>query len=397
MNRLLFIKYWLEGEKVFSRDFLMSWFAFILTTSNPFVTMLRFFLSYVSLTSFFDHHHVTHKFSLACVNIQGFQNQELWLVNSTSVLVWLLLFPMLYMVSEVLCPNGGYTTSRNSVVSIFHLHGTVGVQSDVHPISCDDGLIGNLSISDISHEMANERLSTSNDDDYNRQQSVDISSHNDIHDTHYNINASNSSAHVRGTMIRGITRFVWSYASLFLSVDLSLAYVINVWVDHCREKNKPKKTLRCRHQRRLDQLEIDRTIRRFQNQRARSRSLHRFVDYEIRGREADGKLEVKWKVHQSSKLPSFYKLCFLEQQEIYGSLLQCAPFLCLVSAPLSYFIVLTNLGHVITSVGRKHWTIVMHKFMLFCCVCLGIWTDEIYEAYEVDYLLGNFTSNVIVD
>jgi len=378
MNRFLFIKYWLEGDKLFSGEFVLSWFAFFLTTSNPFVTMLRFFLSYVSLTSFFEHNHVAHKFSLACVSIQGFQNQELWLVNSTSVLVWLLLFPMLYMLSEVLCPNGGYTSTRNSIVSILSYHRTVAVISEAHHIG-DDSSIGNLSISEMSHQFADEILFASN---------------HEIRGTHNKYqNVSNYC-----TMVRGMSRFVWSYASLFLSVDLSLAYVINVWVHHCRKKNKPKQqSLRWRQQRRLDQLEIDRTIRRFQVQRARSRSLHRFVDYEIRGREMDGKLEVKWEAYQSSKLPPFYKLCLLEQQELYSSLLQWAPFLCLVAAPLSYLIVLTNLGHVVTSVGRKHWAIVMHKFLLFCYVCMGVWTDEIYEAYDVDHLLGDFTSNVIID
>jgi len=141
MNRFLFIKYWLEGDKLFSGEFVLSWFAFFLTTSNPFVTMLRFFLSYVSLTSFFEHNHVAHKFSLACVSIQGFQNQELWLVNSTSVVVWLLLFPMLYMLSEVLCPNGGYTTTKNSIISIFSDQRSVGSISK-GPSSCVEDFEG---------------------------------------------------------------------------------------------------------------------------------------------------------------------------------------------------------------------------------------------------------------
>jgi len=137
--------------------------------------MLRFILSCVSLAAFFDHYYVSHKFSLACVDIQGFQNQELWLVDSTSVLVWLLLFPMLYMVSEVLCPKGGYTTTRNSVMSIFSRHNSVGKESEVQYSSDDNSSIGSVSISDISHETADgilaiddHRTRDSNDESNNR-------------------------------------------------------------------------------------------------------------------------------------------------------------------------------------------------------------------------------------
>jgi len=64
---------------------------------------------------------------------------------------------------------------------------------------------------EISHEIAN-------------RQQVDISSSNENCGEHNKCsNVSNSTVHVRSTMIRGVIRYVWSYASLLLSVDLSLA------------------------------------------------------------------------------------------------------------------------------------------------------------------------------
>ena len=106
MNKLSVVKYWIEGERIYSRKFVMAVIALSLTATNPFITMLRFFLSFVNFGAFFVNNRVTHALSKACVGIEGFQNQELWLVNATSVLVWWLIAPMLYSTAEIVCPKG---------------------------------------------------------------------------------------------------------------------------------------------------------------------------------------------------------------------------------------------------------------------------------------------------
>eukprot|EP01036_Dinobryon_divergens_P041575 gene41575-biopygen33317 len=111
LNKALVVKYWVEGKKIVSMSFLLSSVALILTITNPFIAFLRFILSFVNFGSFFANNHVMHFLSDACVGIEGFQNQELWLVFATSVVVWLLLPPMLYMIAEIVCPKGGYTES----------------------------------------------------------------------------------------------------------------------------------------------------------------------------------------------------------------------------------------------------------------------------------------------
>ena len=113
MNKSLVVKYWVEGNKLVSMTFVLSSMALILTITNPFITFLRFILSFVNFGSFFVNNHVTHFLSEACVGIEGFQNQELLLVFATSVLVWWLIPAMLYMISEIVCPKGGYTESRS--------------------------------------------------------------------------------------------------------------------------------------------------------------------------------------------------------------------------------------------------------------------------------------------
>ena len=109
MNRSLFLKLWLELKILFTFNFFLAGMVLLLSSSNPFLIMLRFFLSYVNFGAFFERDHVTHVISAACVGIEGFQNQELVLVDATSILVWLLIAPMLYSTAEIVCPKGGYT------------------------------------------------------------------------------------------------------------------------------------------------------------------------------------------------------------------------------------------------------------------------------------------------
>ena len=119
MNQLTVVKFWVEGRKLLSWSFLVAAIATALTATNPFITMLRFFLSLVNFGVFFVKNRVSHSLSPACIGIEGFQNQELLLVDATSVLVWLLIAPMLYSAAEIVCPKGGYTKSKTSLSSFF--------------------------------------------------------------------------------------------------------------------------------------------------------------------------------------------------------------------------------------------------------------------------------------
>jgi hypothetical protein len=114
MNRLSVVKHWIQGGKILSRNFAVAGTALVLTATNPFITMLRFFLSFVNFGAFFVTNYSTHSLSKACIGIEGFQNQELILVYVTSLLVWWLIAPMLYSAAEIACPKGGYTATRTS-------------------------------------------------------------------------------------------------------------------------------------------------------------------------------------------------------------------------------------------------------------------------------------------
>ena len=81
----------------------------------------------------------------------------------------------------------------------------------------------------------------------------------------------------------------------------------------------------------------------------------------------------------------------MEQQELQVRLLFRHSALRFLSTPVSILLTLSGLGHLFTQVGRKHWKIVIRKYILFTFVSLGIWTQEAYEAYEVEELLKYFS------
>ena len=43
---------------------------------------------------------------------------------------------------------------------------------------------------------------------------------------------------------------------------------------------------------------------------------------------------------------------------------------------------LSHVGSLFTSDGRRLWAIVFKRYLLFFMICLGIWTDESYQAFE---------------
>ena len=74
----------MERKKILSGTFIAALLVFWVSSTNPFMTVLRFFLSFVNLGAFFVRNQVTHVLSQAWIGIVGFQNQELILVEPTS-------------------------------------------------------------------------------------------------------------------------------------------------------------------------------------------------------------------------------------------------------------------------------------------------------------------------
>ena len=465
MNRLLVVKHLIERSKLFSKHFVLSSAALFITMNNPFIIILRFFLSYVDFGAFFVNDHVMHFLSKACIGIEGFQNQELWLVDCTSVLVWLLIPPMLYITAEIVCPKGGYTASRTKFsISAFQWsfasvrphssaernianndseHSSIGslVVSELSDMS-----IGSVVVSEFTHSsVGGGALAESNENDSDNSIGVEVLiseydersipsissvSHMTSHElTNAAIHGSISPSRIQAednlrtvdenelrlavvaplqqplpaksisVALIGALRYFFSYAALTFSTDLLFVYTISSWVAYCEKTNRLAWLRTQRAGRRWDPRTIQQSITRFRSERLVKithfdRRLNYFGQYEMNAREVNSQLEKKWSrvAYQpdSEKLPPYYRLCYMVQEELCGNSVQNA-FIRRIWTVITYVVAFSGIGHVLAPVGRKHWGIAIWKYILFICVCFGIWTDESYEAFKIEELVDEFT------
>jgi hypothetical protein len=82
----------------------------------------------------------------------------------------------------------------------------------------------------------------------------------------------------------------------------------------------------------------------------------------------------KERLQNNHSLPSYYELCLIVRDELHDSILE----------PFAGFFALLGIGHFFTPTGRYYWKVVLNNYKIFLCVCLGIWTDEAVEAYEIE-------------
>jgi hypothetical protein len=72
-------------------------------------------------------------------------------------------------------------------------------------------------------------------------------------------------------------------------------------------------------------------------------------------------------------LPSYYELSLVVQEELHEFVIQ----------PFCSFLAFIGIGHFFTSSGRYYWKVVFRNYKVFLLVCVGIWTDEAVEAYDL--------------
>jgi hypothetical protein len=94
------------------------------------------------------------------------------------------------------------------------------------------------------------------------------------------------------------------------------------------------------------------------------------------------KINELWeKDYAISSLPPYYDLCMACRDELHLKLLE----------PFPTIFALIALGHFVTPIGRYYWKIVFHNYRIFFMACLGIWTKEVAEAYDIEKLSKNLS------
>ena len=81
-----------------------------------------------------------------------------------------------------------------------------------------------------------------------------------------------------------------------------------------------------------------------------------------------------WKERRHLGLPNYAHICKYEYHELKATL---------SSPALRQMLVICGMGHILTSVGRRAWYVVLWKYVRFLALCFGYWTDDVVEMFSV--------------
>ncbi len=185
--------------------------------------------------------------------------------------------------------------------------------------------------------------------------------------------------------------------SSVIGLDLLAVYVINTYVSYCQKLDKKEKMRTVTSE---SSLEIPNhsannwalPIGAKEKKRSWSQYLRLFYQYEIESRTADEALTKRWlKVANDSddnNLLPYYRLSFMVQKR--GALCKYSNRLH-SSVHLRASIVFLRVLVYFTAVGRKLRLVILRKDAIFFGTCVEFWTDETYEAYDIDGLVKELT------
>ena len=100
-----------------------------------------------------------------------------------------------------------------------------------------------------------------------------------------------------------------------------------------------------------------------------------------------------WKRRRRLGLPSYLDLCKLEYAELHQGGTDSWLYLCCASwtSPVRAMLVVAGLGHLLTSVGRRAWYIVVWKYARFLLLCIGYWTDDVVQMYDLHSTMRQYS------
>ncbi len=96
--------------------------------------------------------------------------------------------------------------------------------------------------------------------------------------------------------------------------------------------------------------------------------------------------DLEWRAQRFRRMPSYSVLCHREFREL-RHMLRCSkycPYMLYVLLWIpSWLLIFFGFGHVITNIGCIAFKAVLHKYYTFAWLCVGYWTEEAVDAFEI--------------
>ena len=349
---------------------------------NPLQSFLRYSLTFASITTFFAENGM-HALSPACDNVTGAPMFDSILGITSTIMVWLLIMPVIYLLSEVIVPGKMQVRSRK-------VHASENTDKSPEQHKTERYHRFNFwqrkehSIRSPA-TIENEEICSSNDSD-------DQDTVNETKETliarvrrmfRLNFNRKPPTNSVR----YGLTKYVKDTLLTFASLDVWLFNCFAwLWVKYLSRVNKREMN---KLRRRASSIAVADSIIAFQKSIApRPAGLQlediitTFISYGEVSAEQELKILAKWEQKMLVQLPTYAKLC--ENVKIELVTILKGYHHRLPHTAIAMVVASSGIGHFFTDEGRRCWYIVFRKFYVFLQVCIGMWTEEAFEAFELE-------------
>jgi hypothetical protein len=431
-----------RGNVWFSRYFFVGIIFTGFIMINPFQVGLRYCMGFVRLNSFAKNHNVAHDVSASCDDVPGARYFDSFLGYTSTIFAWWLILPAVYCLAEVVVPRCSKTDSLTKIKAKnfskkgsskimpaeLVIDGTVYYSKKVDPVVCDpesgsDEEKGEDALQMVEKAVADEISFIEEDDivqlrepQFPKQLSSKFSNVDEdtvariyYHgykdrvkeekesgkdSTHervsWKVNRNEELSYIRKTGLKITEKMPFLRAFYYyckekyfriISVDLWVSNAFLWWID-LLQQNNPKNIENDKKQGvKRDFLSAKQSsFKRPGMKQLLSLDSEQFMQsmkiYDQSQLKKQSKLDLLWQKEQLQNnytLPSYYELSHVVQEELHDFIIQ----------PFAGFIAFMGIGHFLTRTGRYYWTVVFHNYKVFLLVCLGIWTDEAVEAYNL--------------
>ena len=389
---------------------------------NPLQSFLRYSLTFASVSTFVADHGM-HPRSPSCDNVSGAPQFDTILGITSTIMAYLLFFPVVYLLSEVIVP-GRIRTRKHQVFDLKMLSvASKGMKAfnyfksmvvKVQPAAQEDEDSDDDDDDDGDDEVEEPEEGEDSDGDDSRggSDSIVVSRNGE--------SAVRSPSHTPGNLEESFSpqlqrrqyrhpvkkakaknqdvkrnvyiKYLEDKAKFFLSFDVwILSGFAAHWVKYLHKINREKKGEKSR--RVTGVVSLADSIKQFQQKSHISataddaqidRIIASFNHYAEDSIENERRLNAQWEEVKLTHLPPYAQLCRdvrLELHVILDSYNNHLP-----NATIALVLATVGIGHFFTVEGWRCWEAVMRKYYIFIQVCFGIWTDESFEAFEIDRL-----------
>jgi hypothetical protein len=366
-------------------NIILCFLGVMLMNINPFEGIVRYLLTLVSVTSFFTNQGI-HRSTKACNSITGMNNIDLVLSIASSLVVWWILIPFTYILSELLIPK--CVLREGEILRLPHEEEVLTTylqRKQKKLMRMEQGKFSAVvPIDNVVNHQRSSNPSHGHRDPFFHLKSIK------------KIQSQARWEKVRLFLIR-YGRYVIKCVQFLTSIDILIISMAKSWLAFLGRRHGVKVETQLNSS---DEEEEEERVNHFHHQMENDKKSFGWslwvklteaitLQHSARSHDAAEK-RIRYALEDLSEkratiLSTYSELCALVSHELWESEL--------VNEVVAAYLAWSGLGHLLTRVGRIHWKLVARKYYFFLCGCFGIWTDDVVDAIDFETIIASLHLN----